>query len=174
MKLHQEDETSELVEKLAGKFIANILKPLNNVDLAEPKRNNFFILIDGIDDLLLLRERLLSPQQKQHEQQQEKSTKNSETNSNIYQNNPTLILEFLNRVFLFFPHWLNLIVTSRRTTEKNELRKHLTNIKYDRLIMDKCVNLSTSFRPSEVHANQADALPRGKISFKEKNLKIES
>lgn len=136
-------ETLEMVEKLANKFITNILKPLSNLELLitdtktpnnNSSRNNYFILIDGIDDLLLLSERLLNITTTTTNINQT----NKETKSSI------LILEFINRVFLFFPNWLNLILTSRRASEKFTLRKYLTNIKYDRLIMDKCVNLTNA------------------------------
>jgi hypothetical protein len=120
-QLFVEDETG-LVEKYSNKFIDNILKPLNNLQIIDPRRN-YFILIDGIDDVLLQTERLLN---------------------NFGSRSP--ILEFLNRTFLFFPHWLNLIFTSKRGTEKLTLRKYLPNVNYDKLIMDKCVNLN-SIRP---------------------------
>lgn len=150
----ENEDESELVEKLANKFIGNVLKPLNNMDMSDPKRN-YFILVDGIDDLLLLSDRILD-----HKNNSQLHDENN-TNSNVINNNSnkpkkhgkcatlthTPILEFLNRVFLFFPHWLNLVVTSRRTTEKLTLRKYLPNLKYDRLIMDKCVNLNATTKP---------------------------
>ena len=115
----EEEENDELVEKYANKFISNVLKPLNSVQLTS-KSLNYFILVDGIDDLLLLAERVLFTSVAS-----------------------CAVLQFVSRVFLYFPHWLNLVVTCRRATEKAHLRRHLANVKYDRLVMDKCVNLTS-------------------------------
>ena len=55
---------------------------------------------------------------------------------------------FLNKTLPFFPNWLNLILTSKRCNEKLHLKKHLTNIKYEKLSMDRCVNVNTLLNTS--------------------------
>lgn len=114
------------VDTLVDEFRENILLPLNNLDLMS-KNANYYILLDGIDDGLLQAERLLTEYSK---------PKNKPSSTEM-------ILIFLNKTFLHFPSWLNLILTSKRCTEKKYLRKYLPNIKYEKIAMDKCVNLNT-------------------------------
>ena len=116
------DDESD-VEKLSLEFIENVLKPLKNLELKSNEEteakviSNYFVLIDGIDDLSLQSQRL------GRKMAAEK------------------ILLFINKIFPFFPGWLNLIITARRCTEKKWLRNMLTNLKYEKLAIDRCVNM---------------------------------
>ncbi len=120
-RIVKSDDMIECIDSMASKFIGNILKPLNNIENSK----NYFILVDGIDDSLLQHERLIL---------------SNETDLNC---DGEMILSFLNKTFLYFPPWLNLILTSKRSTEKSYLRTRLTNIKYEKVSMDKCYNLGT-------------------------------
>jgi hypothetical protein len=120
---NKSDDMIECVDSMASKFIGNILKPLNNIENSK----NYFILLDGIDDSLLRHERLI--------------LSNDAGSGETINCDGEMILSFLNKTFLYFPPWLNLILTSKRSTEKSYLRTRLANIKYEKLSMDKCYNL---------------------------------
>lgn len=49
----------------------------------------------------------------------------------------------LNKVVPFLPDWLTIIMTSKRCIERSHLKRHLGTIKYDKLSMDRCLNVST-------------------------------
>jgi hypothetical protein len=118
------DHAIECIDSLASKFIGNVLKPLNNVESGR----NFFVLVDGIDDALLQHERLIL-------------VDSNSNDSTSITSDGEMILGFLNKTFLYFPPWLNLVLTSKRSTEKQYLRTRLANVKYEKLAMDKCFNL---------------------------------
>lgn len=76
-------------------------------------------------------------------------TKNCNINKsdNNYNNNLkcfTLIIKFLNRIFLKFPKWLHLLLTCKRLTEKQYIRnKYFLNFKnYFKLSIDMCIQLN--------------------------------
>ena len=117
------ESSLECIDSLASKFIGQILKPLNNIENSK----NYFIIIDGLEDTILQHERLLLPQM---------------PNDNTDNCDGETILKFLNKTFLYYPPWLNLVITSKRCTEKSHLRTHLTNIKYDKMSIDRCYNIS--------------------------------
>lgn len=49
----------------------------------------------------------------------------------------------LNKVVPFLPDWLTIIMTSKRCIEKSHLKRHLCTVKYDKLSMDRCLNVSS-------------------------------
>lgn len=114
---------------MTAKFIEDILKPLNQIAHVS---KNYFILVDGLDDCMIQKERIVLMRQEH---------KTKEFSELVYENGPA-IMKFLSKIFAHFPPWLNLILTARRSTEKAHLRVHLSNVKYEKLSMDKCYNLS--------------------------------
>ena len=74
-----------------------------------------------------------------------------------YYSQAEMALMFINKVFSHFPNWLHLILTSKRCVEKNHFRKHLNSFKYDKLSMDKCVNVNAALISSNSQINKAMA-----------------
>jgi hypothetical protein len=127
------------INTLILSFIDDILKPIKNIET----NNNYFIVIDGLDDAIL-QHQLESMNKKTNERVGIATAAELEViNNHNNENYVDQILYFLNKTFTYFPHWLNLIITSRRCNEKLYLRKHLTQFKYEKLSIDKCLNFSS-------------------------------
>jgi len=117
-----ENYYSELyVTNLANEFIENVLTPISG-----KKLKNVFILIDGIDDIILQSERLVF---------------DSKRENNL--TSAEMLLMFINKIFKSFPNWLNLILTCKNLNEKLYFKKYLFNLKYEKIIMDKSVNVDS-------------------------------
>jgi len=148
----ENDYTEHYVSRLADDFIENVIKPINN----QTKEKNYFILIDGIDEAILYAERL-SPKKSFTQSflsPMSTGSRNSETKLSAAE----MLLMFINKTFTSFPYWLNLILTVRPCNEKNILREHLTNLKYEKLIMDKCVNVDALLNSSMLIARPEPGL----------------
>jgi hypothetical protein len=116
----EEEEYENLgIEHYCEKFNKDILKKLHNFNIS----SNFFILIDGLDDALLLSERL---------------------NDKSQQENFDYCLKFIKKSLCNFPKWLNLCFTCRRVTEKLHIRPRLNLMSnnYDRIQLDKRYHIS--------------------------------
>jgi hypothetical protein len=127
---NNDEYNDHIINKYVTKFNEDILNLLNKSNNEIIKQNkNFYILIDGIDELLLYDQYL---------------TRQNLNNNN---NNFNLILKFLNKIFFKFPKWLHLIVTCKRLTEKQNIRnKYFNNIKnYFKLSIDMCVSLNSNY-----------------------------
>jgi hypothetical protein len=70
----------------------------NDDDDDEDEEKNYFILVDGVED--------------------EDENENREKNSKETLSSSQMILMFLNKTFIYFPHWLHLIFTSKRCVER--------------------------------------------------------
>ena len=152
----------EYVNKLAHKFIETVLKPIKSNEKLnkELEKNeitkNYFILIDGIDDALLQAQRLLPNNSKSFSINQKfpfKFKTQAGLNKSYY-SQAEMALMFINKVFAQFPNWLHLILTSKRCVEKKYFRKHLNSFKYDKLSMDKCVNVNAALISSNSQINK--------------------
>ena len=119
----ENDYTEKYVTKLANDFNETILKQLEHLKMDQ----NYYILIDGFDDALMFSHRL--------------EAKKSFSQNNNQLTSVEMILMFLNKTFSSYPHWLNLILTTKNCNEKLYFKKYLNNIKYDKMSMDKCVNI---------------------------------
>ena len=127
------------INNLILSFIDDILKPIKNIET----NKNYFIVIDGLDDAIL-QYQLESMNKNTNERVGIATAAELEVINNQYNENYVdQILYFLNKTFTYFPHWLNLIITSRRCNEKRYLRKHLTQFKYEKISIDKCLNFSS-------------------------------
>lgn len=49
-----------------------------------------------------------------------------------------MVLMYLNKILAYFPHWLTLVLTSKRSTEANYLKSHIT--RYSIISIDRFVN----------------------------------
>ena len=135
-----EEYNDHIINKYASKFNENVVNVLNNYSNEIQKLNkNFYILIDGIDELLLYDQYLMG---------KNKTNKFNNTDDNNHSDqNFNIIFKFLNKIFLKFPKWLHLVVTCKRITEKQCVRnKYFNNIKnYFKLSIDTCVTLNNAY-----------------------------
>lgn len=132
-----EEYYDHIVNKYATKFnenvVVNVLNKYSN-EIAKLNKN-FYILIDGVDELLLYDQYLMV------KNRPVKSNNDSHNNQNF-----NIIIKFLNKIFLKFPKWLHLVVTCKRITEKQCLRNKFFNIKnYFKLSIDTCVSLNNAY-----------------------------
>jgi hypothetical protein len=149
----------DYVERLADKFIQNILNPLKMYKFESSKNSDvnnmstcYYYVIDGIDEAIMQHELFIKPFVSMSESTKVKlPPKQNEMNfydelkrhTNIAQlSSAEMILAFINKTISSFPNWLNIIITCKRASEKKFVRKWLTNAKYDKLVVDKCISTS--------------------------------
>jgi hypothetical protein len=151
-----ENYYSELyVTNLANEFIENVLTPISG-----KKLKNVYILIDGIDEIILQSERLLLLFDS-------KKRENNLTSAEM-------LLMFINKIFKSFPNWLNLILTCKNLNEKLYFKKYLFNLKYEKIIMDKSVNVDSiltttttesNLTSESINENRTDSIQSSSNSF---------